>query len=87
MIGCMRTRVRKQPIIALYFEFEDELKFYNLGARLQNEEQVQAGMATFGPFNSFLASGDVCHLLITFANSFGPRSGQTEHWSRSDQNC
>ena len=55
--------------------------------RLQNEELVQAGMATFGPFNSFLASGGVCHLLITFANSFGPRSGQAEHWSRSDQNC
>ena len=32
MIGCLRTRVRKQPIIALYFEFEDELKFYNLNA-------------------------------------------------------
>ena len=26
MIGCLRTRVRKQPIIALYFEFENELK-------------------------------------------------------------
>ena len=32
MIGCLRTRVRKQPIIALYFEFENELKFYNLEA-------------------------------------------------------
>ena len=31
MIGCLRTHVRKQPIIALYFEFENELKFYNLG--------------------------------------------------------
>ena len=28
MIGCLRTRVRKQPINALYFEFENELKFY-----------------------------------------------------------
>ena len=28
MIGCLRTRARKQPIIALYFEFEMELKFY-----------------------------------------------------------
>ena len=27
MIGCLRTRVRKQPIIALYFEFET---IYNL---------------------------------------------------------
>ena len=25
--------VHKQPIIALYFEFETVLKFYNLGAR------------------------------------------------------
>ena len=33
MIGCLRTRVRKQPIIALYFESENELKFYNLEAR------------------------------------------------------
>ena len=31
MIGCLRTRVRKQPITALYFE--NELKFYNLKAR------------------------------------------------------
>ena len=32
MIGCLRTRVRKKPIIALYFEFKNELKFYNLEA-------------------------------------------------------
>ena len=25
MIGCLRTRVRNQPIIALYFEFENEI--------------------------------------------------------------
>ena len=29
----MRTRVRKQPIIALYFESETTLKFYNLKTR------------------------------------------------------
>ena len=33
MIGRLRTRVGKQPIIALYFELENELKFYNLEAR------------------------------------------------------
>ena len=33
MIGCLWTRVRKQPIITIYFEFENELKFYNLEAR------------------------------------------------------
>ena len=32
MIGCLRTRVRKQPIIALYLEYETVLKFYNLEA-------------------------------------------------------
>ena len=34
MIGCLRTRVRKHPIIALYFESETVLKFYNLEAWL-----------------------------------------------------
>ena len=33
MIGCLRTRVRKQPIITLYFETEIVLQFYNLEAR------------------------------------------------------
>ena len=33
MIGCLRTRV-KQTIIALYFESENELKFYSLEACL-----------------------------------------------------
>ena len=32
MIGCMRTRVHKQPIIALDFESETVLQFYNLEA-------------------------------------------------------
>ena len=32
MIGCLPTRVHKQPIIALYFEFEAVLKFHNLEA-------------------------------------------------------
>ena len=32
MIGYLRTRVRKQSVIALYFESENELKFYNLEA-------------------------------------------------------
>ena len=32
MIGCLRTRDRIQPIVALYFEFETVLKFYNLRA-------------------------------------------------------
>ena len=31
MIGCLRTCVRKRPIVGLYFESETVLKFYNLG--------------------------------------------------------
>ena len=34
MIGCLR--IRKQPILALYFESENELKFYNLEPRPSN---------------------------------------------------
>ena len=50
MIGCLRTRVRKQPIIALYIESENLLKFYNLEAwsrgykiwvHSQNQNKVQ----------------------------------------------
>ena len=37
MIGCLQTRVRKQPIIALYFESENELKLYNLEAWIATE--------------------------------------------------
>ena len=33
MIGCLQTLVHKQPIIALYFESETVLKFYNLETR------------------------------------------------------
>ena len=47
MIGCLRTRVSKQQIIALYFEFETVLKFYNLEARYKlacayNEDSNQS---------------------------------------------
>ena len=37
MIGCLRTRVHKQPIIALYFESENVLKLYNFEARVSND--------------------------------------------------
>ena len=40
MIGCLWTRVRKQPIIALYFESETVLKFYNLKAWHQQEDSI-----------------------------------------------
>ena len=34
MIGCLQTPVHKQPVIELYFELENELKFYNREGRL-----------------------------------------------------
>ena len=37
MSGYLRTRVHKQPLIALYFESETVLKFYNLEARIQTD--------------------------------------------------
>ena len=43
MIGCLRTRVRKQPIIALYFESETVLKFYNLKARKEQVDYTGKG--------------------------------------------
>ena len=41
MIGCLRRRVRKQPIIGLYFEFENELKFYKLEARYSRNSTLK----------------------------------------------
>ena len=32
LVFAVKPRVHKQPIIALYFEFENVLKFYNLEA-------------------------------------------------------
>ena len=40
MIGCVRTRVRKQPIIALYFESAIGLKFYNLEACFKCQDSI-----------------------------------------------
>ena len=37
MIGGLRTHVRKQPIFVLYFELENELKFYNLRASFHTQ--------------------------------------------------
>ena len=53
MIGCLRTRVRKQPIVALYFESELVLKFYNLEARYQvNIEVYEDKMGQSGDRNA-----------------------------------
>ena len=46
MIGCLWTRVRKQPIIVVYFESETVLKFDNLEARFSRDE-VQINWFTY----------------------------------------
>ena len=55
MIGCLRTCVRKQPIIALYFEFENELKFYNLEAR------------SISLYSCILYISCICFVFVTYA--------------------
>ena len=54
MIGCMRTRVRKQPIIALYFESENELKLYNLEAEVSSGARGLLLIIYFDPSLSML---------------------------------
>ena len=43
MIGCLRTRVRNQPIISLYFESENELTFYNPEASIDHFWSIDPG--------------------------------------------
>ena len=47
MIGCLRTRVRKQPIIALYFEPENE----NLEARIKMASSTTSAWTNYGDNN------------------------------------
>ena len=58
MIGCLLTRVRKQPIIALYFESETLLRFYNLNNLI--------GFITKSLLNSLVTSRLVyCNALLS----------------------
>ena len=41
MIGCLRTPVHKQLIVALYFEFKTVLKFYILETSVPSEDSDQ----------------------------------------------
>ena len=47
MICCLWTRVHKQPIIALYFESETVLQFYNLDAWYAGKEVYYNDTITF----------------------------------------
>ena len=61
MIGCLRTCVLKQPIIALSFESENELKFYNLKAC-----SLQGGQSR-GPHDWVHGFPESVKSFITFA--------------------
>ena len=58
MTGYLQTRVRKQPIIALHFEFENELKFYNLRTWLL---LTSLHPAREGSQTSYLSNGASTH--------------------------
>ena len=51
MIGYLLTFFRKQPIIALYFEFENDSKFYNLGALLNQAYSYEGVKLVFSFFD------------------------------------
>ena len=58
MIGCLWTRVHKQPIIALYFEFEIVLKFFLASGPVVNQISIKHfGISNFHmPFESVMDS-------------------------------
>ena len=63
MIGCLRTRVHMQPIIALYFEFETVLKCYNLEPRSDHVGYNEGIDLLIWPFESRSTSHvvKICH--------------------------
>ena len=81
MIGCLRTRVRKQPIIALYFEFENELKFYNLEAR--SNFSLSSYPRPYLVYASNGGSGESAHVRrpsCAFASRQGDKYRNVLHW-------
>ena len=63
MIGCLWTHVHKQPIIALYFESENELKFYNLKARALFLGEMVAKLEMI--LSTALQNNDLTHAKTT----------------------
>ena len=63
MIGCLRTRVRKQPIIALYFESENELKFYNLEAWVYKKKIITALVCKKSRITALVCKNKIIRIL------------------------
>ena len=70
MIGCLRTRVLKQPIIALYFESEPVFKFYNLEACIMKVTGAQSRPGRSACSNSMPISILSIKILETIFNGF-----------------
>ena len=85
MIGCLRTRFRKQPIIALYFESETAIKvsrgakFYNLEAWLLYFNCLSDALLllvfcdTSSQCHGFLCSVELWYFLIILTYFFEER--------------
>ena len=67
MIGCLRTHVRKQPIITLYFESETVLKFYNLEARIYLSRRAWLNVTSLNTrlFATVLGQGIIHKMVVT----------------------
>ena len=70
MIGRLWRRVRKKPIVALYFEFENELKFYNLEANLLKNCYIFSVLALKAPI-TIAADDKFCGIIPKFRNKIG----------------
>ena len=81
MIGCLPTRVRKQPIIALYFELETILKFYNLEARtdiLLYFIMVQIVGKGYQQMKKLMLEGRKSSLKVASATTVGPTMSDSD---------
>ena len=68
MIGCLWTRVRKQPTIALYFESVTVLKLYNLEARLSENLNLLGDICFFWHYGNLLCFLRMPITLVTMRN-------------------
>ena len=68
MIGCLRTRVCKQPIIVLYFESETLLKLYNLEARLSENLNLLGDFCFFWHYINLLCFLRMPITMVTMQN-------------------
>ena len=74
MIGCLRTRVRKQPIIALYFEFETVPKDQRSQPKKESSDQLKNHLehVLVGRFTNIYIKliNNPKNFLCVYANNF-----------------